>query len=181
MWNYCASCGSRTGRHIPVGSGSKLSVLVITLVAVFMIIPVTGILAAIAIPNLLTAMQRSKQKRTMADMRSLATAIEAYATDHNTFPASVTGVDGLQPMLVPTYMRTVPALDAWARPLRYECLKPQGDTCLEYAIQSSAKDGVFDELPAQSEIPLMTTDFDCDIVYSGGSFVVYPEGVQRGQ
>ena len=25
-----------------------------------------------------------------------------------------------------------------------------------------------------------TTSFDCDIVYSGGSFVVWPEGTQAG-
>ena len=35
-----------------------------------------GILAAIAIPNLYEAQQRSKQKRTMADMREAATRFE---------------------------------------------------------------------------------------------------------
>src|SRR5205814_4490670 len=46
------------------------------------------ILAAIAIPNLLTAMQRSKQKRTMADLRTIATAWEARATDLNKYNAA---------------------------------------------------------------------------------------------
>ena len=36
---------------------------------------IIGVLAAIAIPNLLTAMQRSRQKRSMADMRGVATAL----------------------------------------------------------------------------------------------------------
>src|ERR1017187_4807090 len=45
-----------------------------TLIELLLVIAIIGILAAIAIPNLLNALQRGKQKRTMADMRTLATA-----------------------------------------------------------------------------------------------------------
>jgi prepilin-type N-terminal cleavage/methylation domain-containing protein len=57
-----------------------------TLIELLIVIAIIGILAAIAIPNLLNAVQRGKQKRTMSDMRALATAVEAYAVDNNTYP-----------------------------------------------------------------------------------------------
>ena len=60
-----------------------------TLIELLIVIAIIGILAAIAIPNLLNAVQRGKQKRTMSDMRALATAIEAYAVDNNAYPAAV--------------------------------------------------------------------------------------------
>jgi hypothetical protein len=44
--------------------------------------------AAIAVPNFLEAQVRSKVSRVRSDHRSLATAIEAYFVDNNTYPAS---------------------------------------------------------------------------------------------
>ena len=59
-----------------------------TLIELLIVIAIIGILAAIAIPNLLNAVQRGKQKRTMSDMRALATAVEAYAVDNSSYPAA---------------------------------------------------------------------------------------------
>ena len=59
-----------------------------TLIELLIVVAIIGILAAIAIPNLLTAMQRAKQKRSMADMRTIATAWEARATDMNRYNAA---------------------------------------------------------------------------------------------
>src|ERR671924_660308 len=92
-----------------------------TLIELLIVVAIIGILAAIAIPNLLTAMQRSKQKRTMADMRTIATAWEARATDLNKYNAAgaltvyTTTVDipTLGAYLSPTYVKTFPQKDGW--------------------------------------------------------------------
>src|SRR5512140_3199947 len=86
-----------------------------TLIELLIVVAIIGILAAIAIPNLLTAMQRSKQKRTMADMRTIATAWEARATDVNrynaagvTLPTVSVSAATLGNYLSPTYVKTFP-------------------------------------------------------------------------
>src|SRR5207244_12329058 len=91
-----------------------------TLIELLIVVAIIGILAAFAIPNLLTAMQRSKQKRTMADIRTVATELESYEADHKSYP-SATSIDELMHALVPKYARSVPVIDGWGARLHYEC------------------------------------------------------------
>lgn len=57
-----------------------------TLIELLIVVAIIAILAAIAVPNFLEAQTRAKVSRCMTDMRSLATAAEAYRVDGNYYP-----------------------------------------------------------------------------------------------
>jgi type II secretion system protein G len=149
-----------------------------TLIELLIVVAIIGILAAIAIPNLLTAMQKSKQKRTMADIRSIATAWESYAVDYNQYSAAAQDItfetlDGeLAELISPTYIRSFPANDAWGTEWRFEV--DDQARAQAYRISSAGKNREFETAGEGA-----TNHFDCDIIYENGSFVQYPEGIQQ--
>ena len=57
-----------------------------TLIELLIVVAIIAILAAIAVPNFLEAQTRSKVSRAKADMRTMATAVEAYTVDYNRAP-----------------------------------------------------------------------------------------------
>jgi type II secretion system protein G len=159
-----------------------------TLIELLIVIAIIGILAAIAIPNLLSAVQRGKQKRTMADMRSLATAIEAYAVDNNAYPLGTcqTGAfvtlgtamnDQSLTVLVPTYIAVPPRRDGWGNFLFYGTEGPAPPTGPDqYNLTSYGRDNA--RTPS-SPVCGTTTNFNDDIIYSNGTFLQWPEGTQQ--
>src|SRR5512140_2847474 len=117
-----------------------------TLIELLIVVAIIGILAAIAIPNLLTAMQRAKQKRTMADIRAIATAWEARATDMNTYSAAgatfniaswtaVSYTPGIINLLTPTYIKSMPQKDGWGTP--YGFAMDKATVAQAYCIRSA--------------------------------------------
>ncbi len=140
-----------------------------TLIELLITVAIIGILAAIAIPALTSAIQRARQKRTMVELRSVATAVSSYATDFGFVPRLASGdVESLAAYLLPTYLRSLPGDDAWQIPMVYES---EG---LDYTVRSLGSDGV-----AQASLAWgPTTRFADDIVISNGIFVQWPEGMQ---
>jgi len=57
-----------------------------TLIELLIVVAIIAILAAIAVPNFVEAQLRSKVARVKAEYRALATAIEAYMVDWNSYP-----------------------------------------------------------------------------------------------
>jgi prepilin-type N-terminal cleavage/methylation domain-containing protein len=57
-----------------------------TLIELLIVVAIIAILAAIAVPNFLEAQTRSKVSRVKADLRTYATALEAYKVDTNKYP-----------------------------------------------------------------------------------------------
>ena len=158
-----------------------------TLLELLVVCAIIGIIAAIAIPNLLVAIQRAKQRRTMVDMRNMATAWEARNTEAGRYNAAgqANGVEGadqrilytdLQTMLQPTYMSSVPEVDGWGTPYQTYANEAYGSATKQakvYAIISAGKDQIIEADPTKGPF----TNFDCDIVYSNGVFLSYPDGL----
>jgi type II secretion system protein G len=162
-----------------------------TLIELLIVVAIIGIIVAIAIPNLLNAIQRAKQRRSMGDIRSIATAVEAYAVDFNRYPPAAAFAWGVgaaenlaQPTntllavsgyISPTYIRVTPLADGWNSWFTYGV----GGNGSAYTLVTTAKNGTINLCPDGDGPMWLTTDFNSDIIYINGQFVQYPEGVQR--
>jgi len=140
-----------------------------TLIELLIVVAIIGIIAAIAIPNLLNAIDRGKQKRTMADLRSLGTAIESYSIDNNVYPVAAT-MAALETSIEPIYIRTAPDTDGWGRTFIVT------STNVLYTIGSGGKDGGALTLIGTGGA---TTSFNDAIIFANGQFVQWPEGTQQ--
>ncbi len=72
-----------------------------TLIELLIVVAIIAILAAIAIPNFLDAQIRSKVSRVKTDQRSLATGLEAYFVDSNSYVAYAVGDQGANGFAMP--------------------------------------------------------------------------------
>jgi type II secretion system protein G len=154
-----------------------------TLIELLIVVTIIGIIVAIAVVNMLNAIQRARQKRTMADMKNLATAIEAYAVDWNAYPAAAgyampsglslpTGTLGsVSGSIRPTYLRMLPLVDGWDSYFTYGTSTGKSD----YVLRSPGADGIAETTPAFGA----TTDFNADIILVDSTFVQFPEGAQK--
>jgi len=72
-----------------------------TLIELLIVVAIIGILAAIAVPNFLLAQTKAKVSRSKADLRSIATCLELYATDFRAYPPN-DGLYGVTPVHLTT-------------------------------------------------------------------------------
>lgn len=133
-----------------------------TLIELMIVVAIIGILSAIAVPLLLESLQKSKQKRTMSDMRSISIGLECYMVDYTYYPTDYITIQ-------PYYLGKVPTLDGWGRPWVYDVFSSNNG----YSLSSGGRDG---GSHATSEGG--THSFDDSITLVNGQFVAYPEGIQ---
>lgn len=123
------------------------------------------------------------QRRTMADLRSIGTAIESFSIDNNVYPRQdrdLLPVELIQDRLSPVYIRTLPLKDAWGN--EFLMWGTEG----EYVIISLGADGAPDQYYGFTEGNTMefpfrraTSKFNDDIIFANGQFVQWPEGTQQ--
>ena len=167
-----------------------------TLIELLIVVAIIGIIAAILIPNLIDALQKAKQKRTMADMRNVGTAWLSWVTDvvsgaaagQRTWDGSeytaITSADlfeTLHPSSTFFYLNELPTKDGWKNSYLYGyTAEPLGSQVI--AIGSGGRDGslsgAFDS--AVQTGPFTPTDYDQDIIWADGFYVRWPGGSDTG-
>jgi len=142
-----------------------------TLIELLIVVAIIGLIAAIAIPNLRNAMNKAKQSRTLADIKTIGNALESYAVDNNTYPKSLNDANAqVLNGYVSLYLKTVPPGDGWSNTWHINT-NSEGTV---YTIISYGADGVSSTTPGGP-----TSNFNCDIIFTNNSFYQWPGGAQQ--
>jgi type II secretion system protein G len=172
-----------------------------TLIELLIVVAIIGILAALLIPNALAAIQKAKQKGTMKDINSIATALTDYITDNGTSPASApdgpitTGGQFYQD-LSGFYLKVLPQNDQWGTPFEV-WTGVEVDGCYgtgttnsgadDFLVASYGRDRqrdavTFDYLEPTTAYFSITgmASFDNDLVNWSGSWIHAPKSAQSG-
>ncbi|HNQ79139.1 MAG TPA: prepilin-type N-terminal cleavage/methylation domain-containing protein [Acidobacteriota bacterium] len=110
-----------------------------TIIELLIVVAIIGIIAAIAIPNMMDAIERSRQKKTVDEIRTMVIAMQSFAIDFGGYPNSThNGVaqdewpllldaHGGTPIIIPSYIQAVPGQDGWGQDYIYYA-NPDGDS-----------------------------------------------------
>lgn len=93
-----------------------------TLIELLIVVAIIGVLAALLIPNAITAIQKSKQKSTMKEIITIATAASDFTHDHGDWQINQAGdIDSSSEFVLaitPFYIKICPVKDQWGEPYK---------------------------------------------------------------
>jgi prepilin-type N-terminal cleavage/methylation domain-containing protein len=136
-----------------------------TLVELLIVVAIIGILVAIAVPNILDAVDRTKQRATVADMRTWGNGIASFYSEKGVMPTPGP-IDTVKISLVPYAINALATQDHWKHDYNYTA-----DLIAEtYTVESFGKDDV----DGLGVTPTTWQDYSLDIVLNDGVFVNAP-------
>ena len=160
-----------------------------TLIELLIVVAIIGLLAAMLIPNMMDALQKSKQKKTMADQRLAGIGMMSWLTDQASAAAAGQAVDNtfevgdypeisyaaVSAVLLPVYLQQLPQRDGWKKDYEYY-LDTSASGRHVMAIRSAGLGGNFD---GDTYVPgaFEPTDYANDLVWADGFFVRWPQKI----
>ena len=138
----------------------------LTAVELLVVTVIIGIVASIATAAFTGALDRAKQRSTMADIQIIARAIAAYSVDHHELPDDSGGLESVKALIVPYSKQAFPTKDHWGHEIHYD-----RDSQNNYTLESFGKDGFNGPDYAWDG----KFDYTRDIVMYNGVFVAAPE------
>ena len=136
-----------------------------TLIELLIVVAIIGILAAIAIPNLLSAQKKSKYARAASDTKTAVTQGIVYSNDKNSNPGTTT-------MLRTSGYANVPDADPWAATWIYSAAYSSTATPATQGEMAVCSKGPTGAKPCTLPITSAITGLDGEVGYSSiyGSF-----------
>jgi general secretion pathway protein G len=151
-----------------------------TLIELLIVVAIIGIIAAIAIPNLLNALDRARQTKTVAHLRTLGEAIEQYITDYPSIgsPKSADATALATLLASQGYLKNAETVmeDGWGNDMVYQPVAALKDR--HFTIMSYGSDGAVGPDPVTAGI---VKRFQEDIVFTDKGFTQKPEGAQTDE
>jgi len=164
-----------------------------TLIELLIVVAILGILAALLIPNALTAIQKAKQKSTMKDITVISTAITDFVTDNGIAPLSPSGAytatSEIYGNLSPFYIKVMPITDQWGTGFNIWCglaaaqrgIQASDVGSDDFLVASFGRDGTgdgisFDKANPEAGLYIISKSehFDYDLVMWNGSWIRAP-------
>ncbi len=175
-----------------------------TLIEMLIVVAIIGILAALLIPNAMSALQKAKQKGTVKDVNTIATGCMDYVTDHGNVPDHANQITGATDTFVTAlqgmYVKVFPLKDQWGN---YFVINTRDNITTNFGVElasgelagaddfvvgSFGRDGVetntyaYDPTDPQKGLYEVTTmkDFNNDIANWNGNLIVGPKTIGGG-
>ena len=164
-----------------------------SIIELVLVILIISLIASIMIPNLIDALHKAKQRRTMGELRLIGTAWMSWLTDNagassagaqqlyrvNGFNAlSYEQIYGyLHPSDTFFYMQDVPERDPWGSQLTFY-LNSNNLSDSQLLLCAAARDNHYETCDGSKDIPIgpfVATNFDQDIVWADGFLVRWPD------
>lgn len=130
----------------------------VTLIEMLAVVVILGIVSAIAVPAVETAINSAKVNSTESDLGTVQQALERYYFDHNQYPATLavlsqtTDINGAASTIVGAYGPyvnfTFPENDAFGNPIYYAPASTSGSPSVDIGYVLASTDGATATTPA---------------------------------